>query len=448
MAELTQTESLQGEKRPAAACAAADVAAALRAGTITTADLPREPVGKRAYRLTELASEALDAAIHTDRALDPLTFLPDMDDLGGGMFDRVLDAVDAYDPDAVTAADVRRVLAADTVGPEDFGVLLAPAAAPFLEQMAERAQRERVRWFGTNVQFFTPLYIANYCENRCVYCGFNCESGIRRAQLDEDEIMAELDAIAATGQEEILLLTGEDPVRSGVDYIARACELAAERFRTVGVEIYPANVADYARLRAAGVDYVTVFQETYDPARYGKLHLRGRKRIMPYRFEAQERALRGGMRGVAFAPLLGLADFRRDALACGLHAWEIQRAYPAAEISFSCPRMRPAAGAVTPGGPHVSEAELLQVVCAYRIFMPFAGLTVSSRESARFRDHVATITATKVSAGVSTGVGEHTHQADEGDDQFEIADTRDLPTMCAAMRAMGLEPVMNDHVLV
>lgn len=443
MADKTE----QGEK-DASGAVPENAAAALAAGDLTTADLPREAVGTRAYRLALLSQEALDAAIHTDRALDPLTFLPDMDVLGGGMFDRVLDVAETYDPSAVTAADVRSVLAEDTVGPEDFGVLLAPAAEPYLEQMAVRAQRERARWFGTNVQFFTPLYIANYCENRCVYCGFNCASDIRRAQLNEAEIIAELDAIAATGQEEILLLTGEDPQRSSVDYIARACELAAERFRTVGVEVYPANVADYARLRAAGVDYVTVFQETYDPVRYGKLHLRGRKRIMPYRFEAQERALRGGMRGVAFAPLLGLADFRRDALACGLHAWEIQRAYPAAEISFSCPRMRPAKGGVVPHAPHVSERQLMQVICAYRIFMPFAGLTVSSRESARFRDHAAVITATKVSAGVSTGVGEHTHQADEGDDQFEIADTRDLPTMCAAMRRMGLEPVMNDHVLV
>lgn len=404
----------------------------------------RIPVGKRCWRLTEMN----EADIHTDRVLDPMAFLPDMDVLGCEMFDRVLDAVEVYDPDAVTPVDVRRVLDADVVEPEDVGVLFAPAAESFIEEMARRARAERVRWFGTNIQFFTPLYLANYCENRCVYCGFNCESGIHRARLNEQQTIAELDAIAATGQEEILLLTGEDPVTSDIAYIARACELAAERFRNVGIEIYPANVSDYATLRAAGADYVTVFQETYDPVRYGKMHLRGRKRIMPYRFEAQERALKGGMRGVAFAPLLGLSEFRHDALACALHAYYINRAYPHAEISFSCPRLRPAAGAVTPKGPHVTERQLLQVICAYRIFMPFAGVTVSSRERAGFRDHVATITATKVSAGVSTGIGEHTHQAEEGDDQFEIADNRSLAEMCAAMRKMRLEPVMNDHVLV
>ena len=306
------------------------------------------PVGKRCRRIVSMDEKDMARAIRTDYGLDPMTFLPDMDVLDNGMFDRVLDAVEAYDPDAVTAADVRRVLDADVVEPTDFGVLVSPAAEPFLEEMAERARAERVRWFGTNIQFFTPLYLANYCENRCVYCGFNCESGIRRARLDEAQTIAELDAIAATGQEEILLLTGEDPVTSDVDYIARACELAAARFRNVGVEVYPANVADYARLHEAGADFVTVFQETYDPARYAKLHLRGRKRIMPYRFEAQERALRGGMRGVAFAPLLGLSEFRHDALACALHAYYVSRAYPHAEISFSCPRLRPAAGAVTP----------------------------------------------------------------------------------------------------
>ena len=218
------------------------------------------PVGRRCRRIVSMDEKDMAHAIHTDYGLDPMTFLPDMDVLDNGMFDRVLDAVEAYDPDAVTAADVRCVLDADVVEPADFGVLVSPAAEPFLEEMAERARAERVRWFGTNIQFFTPLYLANYCENRCVYCGFNCESGIRRARLDEGQTIAELDAIAATGQEEILLLTGEDPVTSDVDYIARACELAAARFRNVGVEVYPANVADYARLHDAGADFVTVFQ--------------------------------------------------------------------------------------------------------------------------------------------------------------------------------------------
>ena len=214
---------------------AADEKRASAAATAQAAEPEAVAVGKRCRRILSMDEEAMNRAIHTDFGLDPMTFLPDMDVLDNGMFDRVLDAVEAYDPDAVTAADVRRVLDADVVEPADFGVLVAPAAAPFLEEMAERARAERVRWFGTNIQFFTPLYLANYCENRCVYCGFNCESGIHRARLNEEQTIAELDAIAATGQEEILLLTGEDPVTSDVDYIARACELAAERFKNVGI---------------------------------------------------------------------------------------------------------------------------------------------------------------------------------------------------------------------
>lgn len=401
-------------------------------------------VGKRSRR----AGQDAFALVGEDRGLDPMAYLPDMDDLGCTVLDRVLDAVEAWDPEAVCEEDVLRALSAERRTPEDFAALLSPAAAPYLEEMAQLCQAERTRWFGANVAVFTPLYLANYCENGCVYCGFNCKSTVARARLDEEGMVRELDAIAKAGFEEVLLLTGEDPVRSDVDYIASACRLAAERFGTVGVEVYPMNTADYRVLHEAGADYVTVFQETYDSDRYETLHRRGRKRVFPYRVEAQERALRAGMRGVAFAALLGLSDFRRDALACGLHAWELQRAYPHAEISFSCPRLRPVVGTEGIGTGQVSERELLQVICAYRLFMPQAGVTVSSRESARFRDNASQFVCTKVSAGVSTGVGEHSEGAEEGDEQFEIDDARSLEEMCRDLRARGLEPVMNDHVLV
>ena len=185
----------------------------------------------------------------------------------------------------------------------------------------------------------------------------------------------------------------------------------------VGVEVYPMNEDEYAYLHECGVDYVTVFQETYDPALYGKLHLAGRKRVFPYRANAQERALRGGMRGAAFGALLGLGDFRRDAYACGLHAWLVQRAYPHAELSLSCPRLRPIAGNGSLGPRGVGV-----------------------------RDRAMGIAATKISAGVSTGVGEHADGSPAGDDQFEIADGRDVAQVRAALRGVGLEPVMNDYV--
>ena len=380
---------------------------------------------------------------------DPMQYQPGMDDIGSETQDEVISRMEAVDFDHFTAADVTRALAKDTLSPDDFAALLSPAAAPFLEQLARRAQAETRKHFGTSVQMFTPLYIANYCENYCVYCGFNCHNKIRRAKLDRDEIERELQAIAKTGLQEILLLTGESRSMSPVSYIGEACRLARQYFRVVGVEIYPLNVDEYAYLHECGVDYVTVFQETYNAEKYGTLHLGGHKRIFPYRLNAQERALRGGMRGVGFAALLGLADFRKDAFATGLHAYLLQRKYPHAEIAFSCPRLRPIINNDQINPKDVHEPQLFQVVCAYRIFMPFASITISTRERAGFRDHIIGIAATKISAGVSTGIGEHSEDnADKGDAQFEISDGRSVDEVYAAIEQHGLQPVMADYIYV
>ena len=212
---------------------------------------------------------------------------------------------------------------------------------PFLEQMAEKAAVERRNHFGNSVYLFTPLYIANYCENYCVYCGFNCYNHIHRKKLNMQEIEHEMKVIADSGIEEILMLTGESRHMSDVKYIGEACKLASKYFRNVGLEIYPVNVDEYKYLHECGADYITVFQETYNPDKYETLHLMGHKRVWPYRFEAQERALMGGMRGVGFSALLGLDDFRKDALATALHVYYLQRKYPHAEMSLSCPRLRP-----------------------------------------------------------------------------------------------------------
>ena len=221
----------------------------------------------------------------------------------------------------------------------------------------------------------------------------------------------------------------------------------------MGLEIYPVNTEDYRYLHECGADYVTVFQETYDLKKYETLHLLGHKRVWPYRFEAQERALRGGMRGVGFSALLGLSDFRKDALATALHVY-YQRKYPQAEFSLSCPRLRPIINNDKINPLDVGERQLCQILCAYRIFLPFAGITVSSRESAAFRNGIAKICATKISAGVSTGIGDHEEkytgkdEARTGDEQFEICDTRSLEAMYADMAAEGLQPVLNDYLYV
>lgn len=369
-------------------------------------------------------------------------YMPGMEILDSDVMSRVLEARESFDPSSYTEADVRRAIRSEP-SVEGFAALLSPAAAPFLEETAVRARELTRAHFGNSVCMFTPLYVSNYCTNRCVYCGFNSGNRIDRLRLEPEVVARELDAIAETGLEEVLILTGESREKSGVDYICECVRLAAERFAVVGVEVYPMNTEDYARVHAAGADYVTVFQETYDPVRYDELHLAGPKSVFAYRFDAQERALRGGMRGVAFGALLGLADFRKDAFACGLHAMMLQRRYPAAEISMSLPRLRPAANLEQTSG--VTEAELLQVSLAYRIFLPYAGQTISTRERGGFRDGIVGLTATKISAGVSVGIGEHSGSG-HGEGQFVISDPRGVDEVVDALRRNGLQPVMADYV--
>ena len=384
-----------------------------------------------------------------------MEYLPGMEVLDSDLKDKVLAEMGAYDYTRYTAADVKAALEHTTCSLEDFKALLSPAAAPFLEEMARKAHGETQKHFGNTVYLFTPLYIANYCENYCVYCGFNCYNHIQRMKLTMEQMQHEMEIIAESGMEEILILTGESRAQSDVAYIGEASKLARKYFRMVGLEIYPVNTEEYRYLHQCGADYVTVFQETYDTDKYEQLHLLGHKRVWPYRFDAQERALRGGMRGVAFSALLGLSDFRKDALATGLHAYLLQRKYPAAEISLSCPRLRPIVNNDKINPLDVGERELCQVLCAYRLFLPFAGITVSSRESARFRDGIVKIAATKVSAGVSTGIGDHEEKytgkstgAQQGDEQFEIADGRSFAQMYHDMDGEGLQPVLNDYLYV
>ncbi|MFQ7264851.1 MAG: 2-iminoacetate synthase ThiH [Lachnospiraceae bacterium] len=384
-----------------------------------------------------------------------MEYLPGMEQIESDVCRRVMEQMESYDCEKYTAKDVKAALEHEICSIEDFKALLSPAAEPFLEQMARRARLETSRHFGNTVYLFTPLYIANYCENYCVYCGFNCYNHIYRMKLSMEQIEHEMKIIADSGMEEILILTGESRAKSDVKYIGEACKLARKYFRNVGLEIYPVNTDEYRYLHECGADYVTVFQETYDTDKYETLHLMGHKRVWPYRFNAQERALRGGMRGVAFSALLGLSDFRKDALASALHVYYLQRKYPQAEMSLSCPRLRPIINNDKINPLDVHETQLCQILCAYRIFLPFVGITVSSRESARFRNGIVKIAATKISAGVSTGIGDHESkysgkeaQGDQGDEQFEIDDDRSLEKMYQDISGEGLQPVLNDYLYV
>ena len=385
---------------------------------------------------------------------DHMKYMEGQEQISSDIRDKVMAEVNSYDPSVYTAADAARAVSKERTGIEELKILLSPAAEPFLEKMAERARLETRKHFGNTVYLFTPLYIANYCENYCVYCGFNCYNHIRRMKLDMEQIEHEMKVIADSGMEEILILTGESSSMSDVKYIGEACKLARKYFRMVGIEIYPVNVEDYRYLHECGADYVTVFQETYDSDKYETLHLAGHKRVYPYRFDAQERALMGGMRGIACSALLGLSDFRRDALASALHVYFLQRKYPHAEVSLSCPRLRPIINNDRISPQDVGERQLCQILCAYRMFLPFAGITVSSRESKSFRDGIVRIAATKVSAGVSTGIGDHESKytgkesGAEGDEQFEINDSRSFRQMYEDMSDEGLQPVLNDYLYV
>ena len=386
---------------------------------------------------------------------DHMAYMPGMEQIESDVCANVMNQMKSYDYSKYTARDVRTALDHDTCTIADFKALLSPAAEPFLEEMAQRARLETSKHFGNTVYLFTPLYIANYCENYCVYCGFNRYNHIQRMKLTMEQIEHEMKVISDSGMEEILILTGESRGQSDVKYIGEACKLARKYFRMVGIEIYPVNTEEYRYLHECGVDYVTVFQETYDTDKYETLHLAGHKRVWPYRFDAQERALRAGMRGVAFSALLGLSDFRKDALASALHVYYLQRKYPHAEMSLSCPRLRPIINNDRINPLDVHEKQLCQIICAYRIFLPFVGITVSSRESAEFRNGIVKIAATKVSAGVSTGIGDHESKYSgketdgvQGDEQFEIDDSRSLETMYKDIADEGLQPVLNEYLYV
>lgn len=405
-----------------------------------------------------LSSEALEKKhrIESDPSArtNHMEYMKGMEQIHSDIMGRVLSQMNDYDYGSYTADDVKRALEKETCGIEEFKVLLSPAAQPFLEKMADRAKAETSRHFGNTVYIFTPLYIANYCENYCIYCGFNCYNDIHRKKLSYAEMEKEMKIIADSGMEEILLLTGESRKVSSVQYIGEACKIARKYFRNIGVEIYPVNVDEYEYLHECGVDYVTVFQETYDGDKYETLHLMGHKRVFPYRFDAQERALMGGVRGVGFSALLGLSDFRKDALATALHVYYLQRKYPHGEFSLSCPRLRPIINNERINPMDVGERQLCQVLCAYRIFLPYVGITVSSRENESFRNGIVKIAATKISAGVSTGIGDHEGKYegkeidDAGDEQFEIADGRSFAQMYNDIEEEGLQPVINDYIYV
>lgn len=386
--------------------------------------------------------------IDQSKLIDHMKYLPGMEVIDSDMLDQVVAIHDSFNNDDFTEKDVRLALSKEHLDPRDFMALLSTAAAPFLEEMAQKAHLVTRRHFGNNITIMTPIYFANYCDNYCIYCGFNSHNKIKRARLTDEELHRECKNIADTGIEEVIMLTGESPKMSDIKYIGNAVKIARQYFRVINMEIYPVNSEDYKYLHECGADYVTVFQETYNSDKYATLHLAGHKRIFPYRFYSQERAILGGMRGVGFAALLGLDDYQKDALATGMHAWLMQRKYPHAEISLSCPRLCPIINNDKINPKDVDERKLTQIICAYRLFMPYASIVVSSRESARYRNAIMKIAATKVSASVCVGIGGHLENdgSEMGDEQFEITDGRSFDQMYSDIKSLGLQPLTSEYI--
>ena len=386
--------------------------------------------------------------IDQSKLIDHMKYLPGMEVIDSDMLDQVVAIHDSFNNDDFTEKDVRLALSKEHLDPRDFMALLSTAAAPFLEEIAQKAHLVTRRHFGNNITIMTPIYFANYCDNYCIYCGFNSHNKIKRARLTDEELHRECKNIADTGIEEVIMLTGESPKMSDIKYIGNAVKIARQYFRVINMEIYPVNSEDYKYLHECGADYVTVFQETYNSDKYATLHLAGHKRIFPYRFYSQERAILGGMRGVGFAALLGLDDYQKDALATGMHAWLMQRKYPHAEISLSCPRLCPIINNDKINPKDVDERKLTQIICAYRLFMPYASIVVSSRESARYRNAIMKIAATKVSASVCVGIGGHLENdgSEMGDEQFEITDGRSFDQMYSDIKSMGLQPLTSEYI--
>jgi len=349
--------------------------------------------------------------------------------------------------DQVTDAAVERSLARVKPGPMDFLTLLSPRAAGHLESMAHKAHQLTVQYFGRTIQMFIPLYISNHCNNGCAYCGFNHKNPILRRKLTLEEIETEARAIAATGMQHVLFLTGEAHHVTPMDYLLEAARLLKRHFASVSIEVYPLAVEEYRQLNQAGVDGMTMFQETYNQEVYKRVHLAGKKMDYHWRLNAPERAAQGGMRVVNLGALLGLAEPRSEIFFTALHARYLENNYLDTEVALSLPRFNEAEGDFQPDY-LVNDKTFVQFMTALRIFLPRAGITVSTRESAAFRDRIMPLGATRFSAGSSTGVGGYTEIKVEQTPQFEITDDRSVEEVARAIVAHGYQPVFKDWDMI
>jgi 2-iminoacetate synthase len=339
-------------------------------------------------------------------------------------------------------SDVMAALQKKKRGLEDFKALISPAAQPYLEQMALLSQQLTQKRFGKTVQLYIPLYLSNECQNICSYCGFSFDNKIKRKTLSDDEIVQEARAIKALGYDHVLLVTGEAAETVGINYLRHAIELVRTYFSHISIEVQPLEQEEYEALKSVGLNTVLVYQETYHRENYKTHHKKGRKSNFDYRLDTPDRLGKSGIHKMGIGTLLGLEDWRTDSFFTALHLTYLERSYWKTRYSISFPRLRPASGVILPSM-ELSDRDLVQLVCAYRILDEEVELSISTRESGQFRNGIVKLGITSISAGSKTNPGGYTVDV-ESLEQFEISDDRSPAEIVNMIRQQGYEAVWKD----
>jgi len=343
-----------------------------------------------------------------------------------------------------TDEDVRRALGKKHCTVDDFMALISPAAAPYLETMAQLSQKYTMERFGKTISMFIPLYITNSCTNSCVYCGFHISNPMKRTILTEEEIVNEYKAIKRLGPfENILLVSGENPAKAGVDYIARAVELARPYFANIKIEVMPLDVDGYKKIVEKGMNGVICFQETYHRERYKVYHPRGMKSNFEWRLNGFDRMGMAGVHSIGMGALIGLEDWRTDVTMMAYHLRYLQKHYWKTKYSVNFPRMRPSENGGFQPNVIMSDKELAQLTFAYRIFDHDVDISYSTREPAYIRDNMATLGVTTMSAESKTEPGGY-YSYPQTLEQFHVSDERTAKEVEAALKKIGREPVWKD----
>jgi 2-iminoacetate synthase len=344
---------------------------------------------------------------------------------------------------AKTALDVRAALNnADHCSLEDFKALLSPAALPFLEEMAQISHAKTQKRFGKTIQMYVPLYLSNECQNICTYCGFSLTNKIPRKTLTDTEILKEVAVIKAMGFDHVLLVTGEANQTVGVDYIQHAMQLIRPYFSNISMEVQPLLQPEYEQLMQEGLNAVLVYQETYHEAAYKTHHPKGKKSNFEFRIETPDRLGKAGIHKMGLGVLIGLEDWRTDSFFTALHLDYLQKKYWKTKYSISFPRLRPFSGGLEPKV-NMTDKELVQLICAYRIFDEEVELSLSTRENEHFRNNAFKLGITSMSAGSKTDPGGYA-TPQENLEQFEISDERSPQTIAAMIQSNGYDPVWKD----